>query len=276
MTAIVVPPEQVNPNMVPDHEVSLLLDPDKVLTTAYEFTDSIRSAFDVKPPVTMINVQFLDTYDKEIYSSNWSARIRKFENEDKFELTYKKRYAITNSNINAALTVANEDGFNATHKNYEAQVEWDFQMKTLSISRKKKGPDAGIGQTNLPAESDSCQMLIDEAPDKFDKWKPYRSQPNKWHPRNWGTSALRESRIFGPVLMSRFTGSWNGLKLYLEVWPLRNSTNTGIEHLVEVSFKTDSETTASVKHGNLVDFLRSKDWLLQQDSSMTKLIMDRY
>lgn len=276
MTAIFAPPAQVNPNMVPDYEVSLLLDPDKVLTAAHELTDSIRSAFDVKPHVTLVNVQFLDTNDKEIYSSSWSARIRKFENQDKFELTYKRRYTIINSNVNAALNVANEDGFNAAHTNYDAQVEWDFQMKTLSISRKKKGLHAGIGNTNLPVESDSRQMLIDEAPDKFDKWKPYKSQPNKWHPKPWGTSALKESRIFGPVRMSRFTGSWNGLKLYLEVWPLRNSTNTGIEYFVEASFKTDSETTASVEQSNLVAFLKSKNWLLQKGSSMTKLIMDRY
>lgn len=276
MTTIVVPPAEVNPNMAPDHEVSLLLDPENVLTAAHELTDSIQSAFDVKPPVTIINVQFLDTNDKEIYSSNWSTRIRKFENEGKLELTYKRRYTITNSNINTALDVANEDGFNATDKKYEAQVEWDFQMKTLSISRKKKGLDVGIGHTDLPVESDSRQMLVDEAPDKFDKWKPYKSQPNKWHPKTWGTSALKESRIFGPVLMSRFTGSWNGLKLYLEIWPLRNSTGTGIEHFVEASFKTDSETTASVEQSNLVAFLKSKNWLLQQDSSMTKLIMGRY
>ena len=172
--------------------------------------------------------------------------------------------------------MAYEDGFNATAKDYEAQVEWDFQMKTLSISHKKKGLDVGIGHTNLPVESDSRQMLIDEAPDKFDKWKPNKLHANKWDPETWGTSALKESRIFGPVLMSRFTGSRNGLKLYLEVWPLRKSTGTGIEHFVEVSFKTDSETTASVEQSNLVAFLKSKNWLLEQDSSMTKLIMARY
>ncbi|KAJ5329856.1 hypothetical protein N7452_010246 [Penicillium brevicompactum] len=265
-----------DPNMAPDYEVSLLLDSSKVLTAAHKLTDCIRSAFDVEPPVTMINVQFLDTNDKDVDSSHWSARIRKFENERKLELTYKRRYTITNSNINAALDVANKDGFNATNKDYEAQIEWDFQKKTLSISCKKKGPDVGIGHTDLPVESDSRQMLIGKAPDKFKEWKPYKSQPNKWPPKTWGTSALKESRIYGPVLMSRFTGSWNGLKLYLEVWPLRNSTGTGIEHFVEASFKTNSETTASVEQSNLVAFLKSKDWLLEQDSSMTKLIMARY
>ncbi|KAL4897149.1 hypothetical protein BDV59DRAFT_169908 [Aspergillus ambiguus] len=276
MTAIVDPSAQKNLNMKPDYEVSLLLDPDEVLTAAHELTDTVKSAFNVNATVNMINVQFLDTNNKELSYSDWNARIRKFQDDKHFELTYKRRYAITDGHIDGALNVANQDGFDATKKNYEAQVEWDYQTKTLSISRKEKGPAGGIGKTDLPNMSDSRRILINQAPEKFDKWKPNKSEPNKYDPNRWGTSVLKESRIFGPVLMSRCTGLWNGLKLYLEVWPLRNSTGTGIEFFVEASFKTDSKATASVEQNNLIAFLKTKSWLVQQDSSMTKLILERY
>ncbi|OJZ81080.1 hypothetical protein ASPFODRAFT_52774 [Aspergillus luchuensis CBS 106.47] len=197
---------------------------------------------------TKINVQFLDTCSKEISTAGWSIRIRKAEGDDKFELTYKKRYAITGGDIDTALTIANKDDFNAGTTKYEAQVEWGYEEQTLS----------GI--------IDSQKMLIDEAPDKFDNFKF-----NKW-----GTKAIAVSRIFGPVLFSRYIGSWEGMPLYIEIWPLRNSKGTDIEYIVEASFKTKDRATASTGKEKLAACLESNGWFLAKDSLKTKLIMERY
>ncbi|OGE47115.1 hypothetical protein PENARI_c062G10349 [Penicillium arizonense] len=266
MTPIVVSPTRAVPNMTPDYEVRLLLNPTAVFSSEFELKDTVFSAFNMTPTITKLNVQFLDTYSKEIYTAGWSARIRKTENEDDFELTYKKRYAITGGDIDAALTTANTDGFGDGDTKYKAQVEWGYQKQTLSISRKKTIADPGNSGTDLPDKSNSCKMLIDEAPDKFDNWSH-----NKW-----GTSALAMSRIFGPVLVRRSIGTWNGMPLHLEVWPLLNPGGTGIEYIVEASFKTKDRTTASVERSNLVACLQSKDWLLEQDSLKTQLVMERY
>ncbi|KAM5353353.1 hypothetical protein ACJ41O_000003 [Fusarium nematophilum] len=266
MTAIVVSPTKTAPNMTPEYEVKLLLNPAAVLGPDNELRSSVLSTFDMPPTVINLNVQFLDTSYKEIYTAGWSARIRKTENEDGFELTYKKRYAITCGDIDAALTTANNDGFDAGEAKYEAQVEWGYQKQTLSISRKKTAVDSGNRGMDLPGTSESRAMLIDKAPDKFDNWRC----------SNWGTDALAKSRIFGPVLAKRSIGTWEGMRLYIEVWPILNRAGTGVEYIVEASFKTESRTTASIEHGKFTTYLQGKGWFLAQDSLKTQLIMERY
>jgi hypothetical protein len=271
MTGIVDSSAPAEPNMTPDYEVRLLLKPAAVLSPNNELMGTVLSTFGIHstatmpPTATKLNVQFLDTCSKEIYTAGWSVRIRKAEGDDKFELTYKKRYAITGGDIDTALTIANNDGFNAGTTKYDAQVEWGYEEQTLSITRKKKAASGNSG-TDLPGIIDSRKMLIDEAPDKFDNFKF-----NKW-----GTKAIAVSRIFGPVLFSRFIGSWKGMPLYIEVWPLLNSEGTGIEYIVEASFKTKDRATASTEQKELAAYLESNGWFLAKDSLKTQLIMERY
>ncbi|CAK38723.1 hypothetical protein CBS115989_1678 [Aspergillus niger] len=268
MAATVVSSTEPMPNMTPDYEVRLLLNPAKVLSSEHELTDNVRSALNLAPTAIKLNVQFLDTCAKEIYTAGWSARIRKADNEDDLELTYKKRYAVTDGNIDSALTATKNDGFNAGDTKYKAQIEWGYERQILSISRKKTVADAVAGNDNmdLPGTSDSRQMLIDEAPDKFKNWRP-----NKW-----GTSVLAMSRIYGPVFVKRFVGTWGRIPLYVEIWPLINSQRTGIEYIVEASFKTENIMTASDERSNLITDLQSKGWLLLKELLKTQLIMERY
>jgi len=146
------------------------------------------------------------------------------------------------------------------------QIEWGYQKQTLSISRKKTASDSGYSGMDLPDQSDSREFLIDEAPGKFEDWLG----------NNWGTDALAVSRIYGPVLAKRSVGTWSGLQVYVEVWPIRNAAGTGTEYIVEASFKTTSRSTASTKQAEFVTFLTGKGWFLAQDSLKTQLIMDRY
>ncbi|KAJ4178700.1 hypothetical protein NW755_012994 [Fusarium falciforme] len=266
MTAIADSSTQAAPNMTPEYEVKLLLKPAAVLDPNKELTSTVLSTFHMSPSVTKQNIQFLDTTSKDIYTAGWSARIRKTENEDDLELTYKKRYAIVEGDIDAALTTANNDGFNAGDARYEAQVEWGYQRQTLSISRKKAIADFINSGMDLPGERKSREMLVDKAPDKFDNWLH-----NKW-----GTGALAESRIFGPVPAKRSIGTWEGMRLYIEVWPIRNRAGTGIDYLVEASFKTQNRTTTATKHDSLISHLQGKGWFLEEDSLKTQLIMERY
>ena len=257
---------QAASNMVPDYEVKLLMIPTAVLGTDNKLKPTVLSTFSMPTSVTKMNVQFLDKNDKEIYNNGWSPRIRKTEGEADFELTYKKRYAVTGDDIDGALTTANTQGFDSTTTTYDAQIEWGYQKKTLSISRKKTASDSGYSGMDLPGQTKSREFLIDEAPDKFDDWLY----------NNWGTTALASARIFGPVLAKRSIGTWNSTQLYIEVWPIKDAAGTGIEYIVEASFKTTSRTTASQKQAALILFLQGKGWFLAQDSLKTQLIMDRY
>ena len=257
---------QAASNMVPDYEVKLLLDPAKVLGSDHKLTPTVLSTFAMPTTVTKMNVQFLDTSTEEIYNTGWSPRLRKIEGVADFEATYKKRYAITGGDIDAALTTANNEGFDSDTTKYDAQIEWGYRKQTLSISRQKTASGSGYSGMDLPGTSRSRTFMINDAPDKFDDWLF----------NDWGTGALAVSRIFGPVLAKRSIGTWSGLKLYIEVWPIIDAAGTGTEYIVEASFKTTSRTTASSKHDGLINFLQDKGWFLAQDSLKTQLIMERY
>jgi hypothetical protein len=253
-------------NMTPDYEVKLLMDPATTLGSDQKPTAAVLSAFGAPTTVTKMNVQFLDTSAKDIYGAGWSPRIRRTEGESGFELTYKKRYPVGASGIDGALTTANGEGFDADDTTYDAQIEWGYQKQTLSISRKKSASGSGYSGMDLPGQSASRSMLIDEAPDQFDDWLG----------NGWGTSKLAASRIYGPVLAKRSVGAWRGRELDIEVWPIRSASGTGTEYLVEASFKTTSRATASADHDALQAYLQSKGWFLAQDSLKTQQIMDRY
>lgn len=258
---------QPGPGITPDYEVRLQLDPSTVLNpNDNELNSFITSAFKVRNVINL-HVQFLDTDFKDIYNATWSTRIRKFENKKDFELAYKKRYSVTDGDIDLAIATSIRDGFDVSDTNYEAQIEWGYQIRTLSITRKKKVDSVNHG-TDLPDLSDSRQMLIDKAPDKFNNWK---------NNKNWGIDTLARSRIYGPVLVKRYIGIWNGLELDIENWPLRNdATGTGTEYIVQISFKTPDYQTVLDEQSKLVNFLREKNWLLAKDSFMTQTIMERY
>ncbi|OXM85366.1 hypothetical protein CF651_16895 [Paenibacillus rigui] len=253
-------------NMVPDYEVKLLLQPSAVLGSDNKLTSTVRSTFGMPDTVTKMNVEFMDTSAQDIYTNGWSPRIRKMEGENDFDLTYKKRYPIANGDINAALTLANQQGFSSSDTNYAAQVEWGYQKQTLSISNDKTGSKSGYSGMELPSASDSRDLLVKNIPGKMDKWLY----------SGWGTAQLKASRVYGPVLAKRYTGTWSGMKTYIEIWPIQDAAGTGTEYVVEISFKTTSAATASQKHDELIAYLQSKGWFLPQDSLKTQLIMDRY
>ncbi|MCD1261314.1 hypothetical protein B5M42_021165 [Paenibacillus athensensis] len=259
-------PVKAAANMTADYEVKLLMDPAVVLGSDHKLKSGVRSVFGMPDKVTKMNVQFMDTDDQDIYDAGWIARIRKMEGESDFELTYKKRYPITGGNIDAALTLANTEGFDATDTNYDAQVEWGYLNQTLSISNDKTGSKSGYSGMDLPSTSDSRDLLIDDLPGKMDDWLY----------NGWGEDMLDDSRKYGPVLAKRYTGTWSGMKTYIEIWPIVNAAGTGTDYVVEISFKTTSRTTASQKHDDLIAYLQTQGWFLAQDSLKTQLIMDRY
>ncbi len=52
-----------------------------------------------------------------------------------------------------------------------------------------------------------------------------------------GEEMLRDSRIYGPVLMKRYTGEFENIKTNIEVWQLSNTGKIEDDFVIEVSFK---------------------------------------
>ncbi|KAK3315638.1 hypothetical protein B0H66DRAFT_565686 [Apodospora peruviana] len=259
--------------MTPDFEVKLLLNPSTVLDpVTHDIVPAILSNFSIADgsAPTLMNIAFLDTPSKEIYAAGWSPRIRRNGDKPKnFQLTYKKRYPIPDGShdFDATLLLARDAGFDASESDYEAQVEWGYQKLTLSISRSKKEKATGFDGIELPDLETATKMAIDKAPGKFTNWGGVDG---------WGADALARSRIFGPVLAKRWTGTWDGDDLDIEVWPIKTADGAGIEYIAEASFKVERADDADRKHKALMEVMKGKGWFLEGDSLKTALIMDRY
>lgn len=262
--------------MAPNFEVKFLLNSSLVLSPdTGKPSDSLRSAFSLAGNTIKMNVQYVDTPAKDIYQAGWSPRIRKKEGDKGWELTYKKRYPIeddgnaSTDDIAEALLIAMQDGFDNSNPKYEAQVEWGIEKKTLSISRAKQVKEDSVGKKDMdmPGEAESRDLLSNEAPDKF----------NDWSSDSWGKGLLKDAVLFGPVYAKRYEGSWEGVDVDVEVWPIKKAQNTDeMENIVEVSFKADEDVDAATKQEGLREFLEGKGWFVPKDSLKTQLIMDRY
>ncbi|EJS61739.1 hypothetical protein ICE_00931 [Bacillus cereus BAG1X1-2] len=248
--------------MKPSFEVKLLLKPEQVLGDNKEMKQEVLENFQAGTKYERIQVQFLDTANKSLSDEGWFARIRKKEFSKDFELTYKKRYPIQNGVIQDALEVAKKEGFDSNTDSYEAEIDWGFEKKTLSISNKKSYSAKGYGILDLPNEQAAQNMLIEKLPGKM----------NKWLYTNWGEEMLKNSRIYGSVLMKRYTGEFENIKANIEIWPLSNTGKLEDDFVIEVSFKTNEESIATKQRELLMASLEKKGWLLPKDSLKTELI----
>ncbi|GAE09470.1 hypothetical protein JCM10914_5830 [Paenibacillus sp. JCM 10914] len=252
-------------NAVPSYEVKFLAKPEKVLQSGGGVRQEVLQTFGLAAVPQAIGVAYYDTDLLELDAEGWNVRFRKKEDKNNYELTYKKRYPIVNGDVNAALNLANQEGFDASDDNYEAEIDWGYGKQTLSFSNTKKVNTTTSG-TQLPSEQESLALLLDKLPGKLKKW----SAPD------WGQHKLAQSRIYGPLTFYRYEGSWHGQKMSFEIWPIRNAAGTGTENLIEISFKTEDVAVASQLRSELMTLLETNDWLLPQDGLKTQLILERY
>lgn len=251
-------------NAVPTFEVKFLLNSDLVLNDDLTLRDQVKDIFHMEEPAARMLVEYFDTASLSLNDSGWNVRFRKKEDKKKYEMTYKKRYAVTNGNITAALDQANREGFSAADTNYEAEIDWGYSKQTLSFSN-NKDESASTGLA-LPSSKDTLEMLVSSIPGKLDK----TNAPG------WGTAALKQAYAHGPVLVSKYSGTFEGLETAIELWPIVSADGNGTENIVEISFKTDQYQTAASGREQLLQLLESKGWLVPADSLKTNLVLERY
>ncbi|KEY68840.1 hypothetical protein S7711_03782 [Stachybotrys chartarum IBT 7711] len=88
----------------------------------------VRPEYEASPK---LNIEFLDTTCKDIFTTSWRVRIRKTENEDDLVLTYKKKI-IMGSDMPAALTTTDDDIFDAINAGYK-HVERDVSAEDVQL-----------------------------------------------------------------------------------------------------------------------------------------------
>lgn len=248
-----------------DYELKLLVDPGGTLDAGGEPTAGVRAAFAINERQTMA-MQFLDSARLELDGAQWNARIRAFGDEDELQLTYKKRYPIGDGDIDAALARAAADGFAADPEEYEAQVEWGFKRKTLSISRKTELASPESDPLDLPGERTSRELCTAAIPSRLAQ---QTSQA-------WVRAVFEHAHLYGPVHGERWKGKRNGKKVSIEVWQIRGQPGNDGERVVEVSLKEDERDDAQVIQAELQTFLEEQGWLLPRDALKTTTILERY
>ena len=73
-----------------------------------------------------------------------------------------------------------------------------------------------------------------------------------------GRRDVKGFRIYGPVLMKRYTGEFENSKTNIEVWPLSNTGKLEDDFVIEVSFKTNEESIATKQRELLMASLEKK------------------
>ncbi|QDH23336.1 hypothetical protein [Saccharibacillus brassicae] len=251
-------------NATPTYEVKFLLDSSDVLNANGSLQASVNAAFEITSAPKRQLVEYFDTNAQDLNGEGWNVRFRKKEDKSDYELTYKKRFAVQNGQIDAALSAANAAGFDSSDTNYEAEVDWGYGKQTLGFSNTKK-VKASTGLI-LPSASKALELLVKEIPGKLEKTRS----------NGWGKDTLKKSRVHGPIEVTKYAGEFNGVEIDIEVLPLLNASGTGTEPLIEISFKTDDYSAAAANRAELMDELNAEGWLIPADSLKTNTILDRY
>ncbi|MCR3759690.1 hypothetical protein KYB31_11940 [Clostridium felsineum] len=240
----------------PNYEVKFMVDSSKILNSDGSLKSNAISDFDITSSKNL-NVQYLDTDNLDLNKNGWIVRFRKFNDDTSTELTYKKRYSITNGDIKSALKTAANDGFDANEDNYSPQVDWGYSNESLSFSNNKYFSLDDYSGLELPNTSDSIDEAIENIPGKL----------NKFIYKGWAQNYLNSSTLHGPYLGTRYIGSFNGLKIELEIYNVRGTS------ISEISFKEDDYSNASQDRQALMNTLDSKGILIKSDDTKTGIML---
>ncbi len=252
--------------VTPTYQIKLRLDPAAALTMARRPTDAVITALHLATAPERNAVQYLDTDSLELCAEGWSVRIKRDESAGKFCLTFKKRYP-AGGDLSGVLNRANDEGFDATDTNYDAQVDWSFTTRTLDLAADKKMPADNYRGLRMPDDDASREMVLraDKLPGKLGKWRP----------DNWAATQLHHARVHGPVVESAYHGHFAGNKVQLQITPLRDRDGVGYEY-VEVSAEATDLPTAAALRDRLIATLDAAGWLLHEDAFKTDLVLESY
>lgn len=252
------------------YELKFLLDSSQVLDDNYQLKEEWKTAFGISGKPGEGEVMYLETEDRDFESEGWFNRLRRRSWKDnKPQLTYKKRYAVSGMDIAAALEEAKADGLPDAAGTFEAEVDWGYKEMKLSfnvnLGRKK------IGDISLPdiTEEEARQLLKEKMPALEKDWKD----------TGWGTEAAGRVLKAGPLKYTRFEGTYLGKDVKLEIWPVKGADGDEDSYIVELSYEsaeTDTFADVAAVKTAITEALDNEKILLHEDSLKTKRILDAW
>ncbi|GAB18402.1 hypothetical protein GOEFS_054_00150 [Gordonia effusa NBRC 100432] len=249
-------------NATPSFEVKLNLNATALSSNAP--SSAVRSKFGLGANGSARAYEYLDTDALDLNGEGWSVRLRN-KDGDPLELNYKKRFAVSGTDLNGSLTTANQAGFDANETSYDAEVDWGLTRMTLSFSN-DKDPGINVDGIGMPSSQNAIAAAVNKIPGKLKDWRS----------SNWGKTTLQASRVHGPVTSTEWSGTFEGAKSALEILPIHASGGQPAETVVELSFKAADFATAKLLRDHAIAIAQANGWLLGSDVLKTNLILTRY
>lgn len=272
LATLAVTPVFAAENAVPAYEVKFLLDDAKVLNEEHKLSELYCTDFKIDGYTTNL-IQYLETADRSFDNEGWINRIRYKEDKSKHDITFKKRYSVPNDDIEVALTKANEDGFNADDKEFEAEIDWSYDKMTLSFSTKEKLK--GYSAFELPDQTESSNYLKLYMPavEKVAMAQPTGSNVIVAGRAN---TLVNDTVVCGPVQATVYEGEVAGLEVGIEVWPVYVKETGITEYVTEISFDADTFEEAAENRAKLQNALEEKGILVHGGSLKTQKVLSAY
>ena len=206
------------------YEIRISMDPDKVLDEDHHLRQQYFDEFGLSEDYERYGAVYFETPDRAFDSEGWEGTIcmREDEEADSFELTFKKRYPVSGEDIDGALCLARADGFDPADQTWNPCIEWGYSGLSLSLSAKRECPAQGCRTIADLSRSDAAQMLIEYALEIEGNRKA----------EDWGSRAVTEAGIAGPVYFNRYTGRFEDHKVEIEVWEIPDGDTGSFRYLV--------------------------------------------
>lgn len=243
-------------------EIKLLLDNECVLDENRLLKESIREAFQTGDEYQGIYVEYLDTAERDFLNSGWVNRIRLKEGKSKYTLTYKRRFSVTDNNLEPAVIEAGKEGFSISDARFPAEVDWGYSKMTLSFSNESEVKSETPLDINLLNHGDAIQMIAEHMPQEEINCKSDR----------WGTNLINDAQIAGPIRFMRYSGTFEGYDIRIEIWPIESEGK--IEYITEFSAHVEDMDEAVVMHDSFIKSLDEMGIILHKDALKTQMILN--
>ena len=249
-------------------EVHFMLDSAAVLEENHQLKKELRNEFEIGKKAKTFGVVYFDGEDRLFEQEGWINRIRLQEEkpEKGFELTYKKRYRISGTDVDDAVRRAVADGFDLSDGEWEAEVEWGFSHMTLSVSH-EANVDAGELKSVAELTPETGLSMVEQN---------MPAEERDWTTEQWGSRALESAQLVGPVFFTRYSGKYKDSKVQIEVWEIPEKDSGESRPITEISIKAEDCESASEIRGEISEKLQELGVLIEEDSLKTLQVMDAF
>lgn len=245
-----------------DYQIKLRLD-SSVVDSDGGVTESAREQLQAGTLQKVEAVAYVDTPDRALAAHGWTVRVKRSQEENSCELTFKKRFplsasgeqALAKEGVNQVLRLARERNFDSSDKNYDAQINTSFYTSTVDFSNKKETSCS----LPFPTEKEALHKVNELLPGKLEK-ELGGEEAASHILRNLAMSNVVFQRTW-PIEVAGYTSD-------LEVTEMNNS------YFVELSEKDSSRKGAVEKREKIINRLQQLELLREQDAFKTSMVLD--